>query len=57
MDGDEPILYDFVHTIRPQLHNRGDGIIADIIKKGKSKEGGIPKSVQSIIASIKEEVN
>lgn len=55
MEGDEP--YDFVLTIRPQLDNRGDGIIADIIKKGISKEGFIPRSVQSIIASIKEEVN
>ena len=55
MDEDE--LYDFIITIRPQLHNRGDGIVADIIRKGSSKRNVLPQSVQTIIASIKREVN
>ena len=57
MDEDE--LYDFIITIRPQLHNRADKIVGDIIMNGyhKRKHNGIPQSVHSIIACIEEEVN
>ena len=54
MEGDEP--YDFILTIRPQLHKTGDEMVADIIRKGKSTRSRTPRSVQSIITSIKREV-
>ena len=50
-------LFEYIHHIK--LHKRADEIIQGIQKNGEfiSKADNIPRSVNSIIASIRREVN
>ena len=54
---DDEIFSEYIHHI--QLHERADEIIQGIQKNGEfiSKTDNIPRSVNSIIASIRREVN
>ena len=56
MEGDE--LYQYIYRIKLELHERAQIIMEEIKKNGISKSTDkIPRSVHSIVASIKQEVN
>ena len=56
MEGDE--IYQYIYRAKLPLHDRARKIIDEIRKSGKSQSTDkIPRSVHTIIASIKQEVN